>query len=105
MKFKKNDEVVIIAGAHKNKVGKIDRVDSKRNLVWIKDINKVTKHVKPSQGQDGQIKQIEAPIHASNISILVKKATKTSPAVFTKIGYSIKGDKKVRISRRTQKEL
>ncbi|KKB27056.1 LSU ribosomal protein L24p (L26e) [Mycoplasmopsis meleagridis] len=105
MKFKKNDEVVIIAGSHKNKVGKIEKIDNKRNLVWIKDINKVTKHIKPQQGQDGQIKQIEAPIHASNISILVKKATKNSPAVFSKIGYEIKGDKKVRISRRTKKEL
>ncbi|EGV00386.1 50S ribosomal protein L24 [Mycoplasmopsis columbina] len=105
MKFKKNDEVVVIAGAHKNKVGKIERIDHKNNRVYLKDINKVTKHVKPSQGQDGQIKQVEAPIHASNISLIIKKATKTSPAVFSKIGYQIKGDKKVRISRRTKKEL
>lgn len=105
MKFRKNDEVVVIAGKNKDKVGRIDKIDHKRNLVYLAEINKVTKHVKPSQGQDGQITQIVAPIHASNISILIKKATKNSPATFTKIGYKIKGDKKVRISRKTQKEL
>lgn len=105
MKFRKNDEVVVIAGKHKDKVGRIDRIDHKKNLVYLADINKVVKHVKPSQGQDGEIKQIIAPIHASNLSILVKKATKDSPATFTKIGYKLKDDKKVRISRKTQKEL
>ncbi|UUM19190.1 50S ribosomal protein L24 [Mycoplasma sp. 1018B] len=105
MKFKKHDEVIIIAGSHKGKIGTIEKIDTKKNLVWIKDINKVTKHVKPTQGQDGQIKQIEAPIHASNLSILVKKATKNSPAVYSKIGYEFKNDKKIRINRKTKKEL
>ncbi|VEU78036.1 50S ribosomal protein L24 [Mycoplasmopsis columbinasalis] len=105
MKFKKNDEVVIIAGDHRDRVGIIDRIDHKHNRVYIKDINKVTKHIKPSNGQDGRITQVEAPIHVSNIGLLIKKATKTSPAVYSKIGYEFKGEKKVRISRKDKKEL
>lgn len=105
MKFKVNDEVVVIAGAHKGRVAKITKIDHANNKVYLKDLNIVTKHVKPSQGQDGQIKKMEAPIHASNISILMKKATKTSPAVFSKLGYKLQNGKKVRITRKNGKEF
>ncbi|CAL59234.1 50S ribosomal protein L24 [Mycoplasmopsis agalactiae] len=106
IKFKKNDEVIVIAGSHKGKTGRIVKVDINNNTAIVKDINIVTKHVKPGQGNDGSIKKMEAPIHVSNLSILVKKATKTSPAQFSKIGYKFdKDNKKVRILRKTKKEI
>lgn len=106
MKYKKNDEVVVIAGKEKGRVGRITRVDIKNNKVFIKDLNMQTKHKKPTQGQDGSIKKFEGPIDASNISILVKKATKTSAATFSKLGYKINKDgSKVRIIKATKKEL
>ncbi|WP_027120434.1 50S ribosomal protein L24 [Mycoplasmopsis lipofaciens] len=105
VKFRKNDEVVVIAGDNKGQVGRIIRTDLKNNRVFIKDVNMVTKHVKPTQGQDGTIKRTEAPIHVSNIAILVKKATKEKPATFSKVGYKFdKDNKKVRIARKTKKE-
>ncbi|VEU75121.1 50S ribosomal protein L24 [Mycoplasmopsis maculosa] len=107
IKFKKNDEVVVISGSHKGKTGRIVRTDVKTNTAIVKDINVVTKHVKPSQGNsEGSIKKHEAPIHVSNLSILVKKATKNSPAVYSKIGYKLdKDNKKVRVLRKTKKEM
>ncbi|AKA50100.1 50S ribosomal protein L24 [Mycoplasmopsis gallinacea] len=107
VKFKKNDEVIVIAGKEKGKTGRIEKVLHKANKVIIKDLNIVTKHNKPSQqNQDGSISNIEAPIHASNVAILVKKASKDKPAQYSKIGYSLNKDgKKVRIAKKTKKEI
>ncbi|WP_406617479.1 50S ribosomal protein L24 [Mycoplasmopsis adleri] len=107
IKFKKNDEVIIIAGAHKGKTGRIVKTDLNTNTAIVKDVNIVTKHVKPNQGNsEGSIKRHEAPIHISNLSILVKKATKNAPASYSKLGYKINKDgSKVRILRKTKKEF
>ena len=48
MKLKKNDEVVIISGSEKGKTGFITKIDKKNNRVFVKDINKVVRHRKPS---------------------------------------------------------
>ncbi|WP_027334701.1 50S ribosomal protein L24 [Mycoplasmopsis felifaucium] len=106
IKFKKNDEVVVIAGSHKGKTGRIVRTDFKTNTAIVKDVNIVTKHVKPTQGNtEGSIKKHEAPIHISNLSILVKKATKNSPATYSKLGYKLNKDgSKTRVLRKTKKE-
>lgn len=106
IKFKKNDEVIVIAGDYKGKTGRILSTDYKTNTAIVKDINKVTKHVKPQQGMEGSIKQIEAPIHISNLSVLVKKPTRKTPPSYSKIGYKFTADnKKVRILKKTKKEF
>lgn len=106
MKLKINDQVVVIAGSHKGQVGKILKINDKKNTVVVKDINIVTKHVKPSQQKtDGSIERFEAPIHASNVALLLKKATKDKPNVYTKIGYKVVDGKKTRIARKTGKAV
>ncbi|BAW18210.1 50S ribosomal protein L24 [Mycoplasmopsis bovigenitalium] len=104
MKFKVNDEVVVISGSHKWKQGRIIKVDAKNNTVFIKDVNVQTKHQKPTRGGEGAIKKQEGPIHASNVAVMAKKGTKTSAPVVSKIGYSIKDGKKTRIIKKTNKE-
>ncbi|WP_199267017.1 50S ribosomal protein L24 [Mycoplasma sp. NEAQ87857] len=106
IKFKKNDEVIVIAGKEKGKIGRIEKVLHKENRVIVKDLNIVVKHNKPTQqNQDGSKTEIEAPIHASNVAYLVKKAAKNSPAEFSKLGYMNKDGKKVRVVRKTKKEI
>ncbi|WP_406613878.1 50S ribosomal protein L24 [Mycoplasma corogypsi] len=107
MKLKKNDEVIVIAGKEKGKIGTIEKVLAKENRVIIKGLNIVTKHNKPTQqNHDGSITEIEAPIHASNVAYLVKKATKTASATYSKLGYTTNKDgKKVRVVRKTKKEI
>ncbi|UUD35989.1 50S ribosomal protein L24 [Mycoplasmopsis citelli] len=107
VKFKKNDEVIVIAGKEKGKVGTILKVLHDKNAVVVKDLNIVTKHNKPSQqNQDGTITTKEAPIHASNVAYLIKKETKDKPAQYSKLGYKINKDgKKVRVARKTKKEI
>ncbi|MGP1451471.1 MAG: 50S ribosomal protein L24 [Metamycoplasmataceae bacterium] len=107
IKLRKNDEVIVIAGKEKGKIGRIVSLNHKANTVIIKDINKVTKHKKPSQTDtEGGIKEVEAPINASNIAFLVKKGTKSTPATYTKIGTKVnKNGTKARLARKTKKEI
>ncbi|MCT4469417.1 50S ribosomal protein L24 [Mycoplasma sp. HS2188] len=105
MKFKKNDEVIVIAGSHKWEQGRIVRVDAKNNTVYIKDVNMQIKHKKPSQASEGSIKKQEGPIHASNVAVVAKKGTKTSAPVYSRIGYQVaKNGQKTRIIKKTNKE-
>ncbi|MCY2952729.1 MAG: 50S ribosomal protein L24 [Planctomycetota bacterium] len=62
------DTVVIIAGRDKGKTGRVLRVLTAKDRVVIEGINRVWKHVRPSQRspQGGRI-QKDAPIHMSNV--------------------------------------
>jgi large subunit ribosomal protein L24 len=62
------DTVVIIAGRDKGKTGRILRVLTSKDRVVVEGINRVWKHVRPSQRnpQGGRI-QKDAPIHMSNV--------------------------------------
>ena len=73
MKIKKGDTVKVIAGKDNGKEGKVLAVNAKDNTVVVENINKVTKHSKPSAAnQQGGIITKEAPIDASNVMLVVK---------------------------------
>jgi len=59
---------VVITGADKGKQGKVLRVLTDKDRVIVEGINRVWKHVRPSQRypQGGRI-QKDAPIHLSNV--------------------------------------
>ena len=69
--IKSGDQVIVIAGADKGKVGKVLRVLTDKDRVVVEGINRVWKHVRPSQRnpQGGRI-QKDAPIHVSNVQIV-----------------------------------
>nr|YP_010537617.1 ribosomal protein L24 [Tenuicylindrus belgicus]UYC31534.1 ribosomal protein L24 [Tenuicylindrus belgicus] len=65
------DNVQIISGFYKDKTGEVLKIFSQTGKVIIKGINLKFKHIKPNQkGAVGEIKQMEAPIHHSNVKIL-----------------------------------
>lgn len=73
--FKIGDVVTIISGSHKNKEGEIIKLYSKSGKILIKGINFKIRHVKPIKENDiGEIKQIEAPIHHSNVKLKINKS-------------------------------
>ena len=76
-KFRRDDEVVVIAGKDKGRRSKIVKVLSSGKLI-VKDVNIVKKHVKPNPAQNvpGSIVSKEAPIEASNVSIWNLKSEK-----------------------------
>lgn len=67
---KNGDTVKIISGKYKGQIGEITKILRKKNQVIIKNINLKTKHIRPNQKEDsGQIVNIEAPIHSSNVML------------------------------------
>ena len=70
MHVKIGDNVKIISGVNKNKVGKIIKIYNNSEKILVKGINFKFKHVKPAtENEIGEIKQFEAPIHHSNVKI------------------------------------
>lgn len=68
---KVGDEVKIISGSYKNSIGEIKNINKKTGKVIVKGINFKFKHIKPRTENDvGEIKQLEAPIHHSNVKLL-----------------------------------
>lgn len=105
MKLKKNDEVLVISGSEKGKTGFITKIDKKKNRVFIKDVNMVVRHRKPSQqNTEGSIESKEASIHVSNVALKSKESKKGSP-IATRVGYKFDKDKKIRIDKKTGKEI
>lgn len=101
MKIKKNDNVIVIAGKDKGKSGKVIKVIPSADKVVVESINIKKKHMRPRKsGQKGQIVEIAAPIHVSNVMIKDPKTGKPS-----KIGIKIVGDKRVRISKKSGEEI
>ena len=95
MKIKKGDTVRVIAGKDKGKEGKVLSVSLKDSTVVVEGINMVTKHTKPSAAnQNGGIIQKEAPLHVSNVMLVVD-------GTVTRVGFKMDGDKKVRFAKTT----
>ncbi|MEF9921754.1 MAG: 50S ribosomal protein L24 [Anaerovoracaceae bacterium] len=100
MRIKKDDTVVVITGKDKGKTGKVMKAMPKENKVIIEGVNVQTKHQKQTRTEKSEIKHIEGPIDASNVMYYDTKAKEAS-----KLGYEIKNDKKVRVSRKTGKVI
>lgn len=67
---KVGDQVTIISGFYKNETGEILQVNRKTGKVIVQGINLKCKHAKPTtENEIGQIKQVEAPIHHSNVKV------------------------------------
>ena len=66
--IKTGDQVMVTTGADKGQTGRVLRVLTGRDRVVVEGINRVWKHVRPSQRnpQGGRI-QKDAPIHISNV--------------------------------------
>ncbi len=70
---KVGDQVVIISGFYKNKIGEVLKVNKQTGKIIVQGINFKFKHVKPNSiNEIGEIKQMEAPIHHSNVKLNLK---------------------------------
>nr|MDA3810949.1 50S ribosomal protein L24 [Spirochaetaceae bacterium] len=88
-KLKKGDQVTLIAGKDKGKTGTILKVDRVNGRVLIDGLNIVKKTIKPKgQGEKGNIVEIEASVHISNVMIICSKCGPT------KVGVRMDGNNK-----------
>lgn len=84
LKFKKGDEVKVIAGAHKGKTAKVVQAFPSKGSVTLEGIGIAKRKVKPSQiNPKGGTKEIHVPIDASKVA-LVSGAKAAKPAKTTK---------------------
>ena len=87
-KLKTGDKVVVVSGSNKGKEGKI--------------VNIVKKHLKPKNNNgNGEIIEVEAPIHGSNVMLLDPKTKKPTKV---KVEKDSKG-KKIRISKKSNEKI
>ena len=76
--LKKDDQVEVITGKDKGRVGKVLRILKDKNKVIVERINMIKRHTKPNEmNQQGQIVEKEAPMHVSNVQIICSECTKT----------------------------
>jgi large subunit ribosomal protein L24 len=69
------DNVQIISGFDKNKTGEVIKIYRNTGKILVKGINYKFKHIKPNTDNEvGEIKQIEAPIHHSNVKLNVTES-------------------------------
>ena len=101
MKIKKNDQVQVIAGKDRGKRGTVLAVLPARDRVIVEGINIHKKHVKSkTQGKPGERIEIPASLHVSNVMVVDPGSNKP-----TRIGYQVTATQKIRIAKRTGKEL
>ena len=96
--IRKGDEVIVLAGDDKGRKGKVLKVLVAKQRALVEGVNMVSKSMKPSakNPQGGIVKQ-EAPIHVSNLSLIVPKSGKA-----TRIGMKKTDDgKKVRVAKKS----
>ena len=104
MKIKKGDTVLVIAGKDKGAKGKVIQSYPAENRVLVEGVNRIKKHTRITQNQrgaqSGGIITQEAAIHVSNVMLI------DSDGKPTRVGKKTTEDgKRVRISRRTGKEI
>jgi len=101
MKIKKGDQVLVISGKYRGKKGKVIRALPKKEKIVVEGVNIVKKHVRPRRaGEKGQIVQMPAPLHVSNVKLICPHCKKA-----TRVGYKIEGEKKYRICKKCKREI
>jgi large subunit ribosomal protein L24 len=107
MRIKKGDRVLVIAGKDKGATGRVIEAFPKDDKVIVEGVNRVKKHTKVGQtargAKTGGIVTTEAPVHVSNVMLVVEKDGKR---IGTRIGFRIDEDgTKVRVAKATGEDI
>jgi len=100
--IRKNDEVKVIAGRDKGKVGRVLEVEPRLRRLYVEHVNMIKRHTRPNPGKQirGGILEKEGPIHVSNVALVC------SECGATRIEHrAMAGGKKVRICAKCEKSL
>jgi large subunit ribosomal protein L24 len=120
LNIRKGDVVRVVAGKDKGAEGKVIAVLPEKQRVIVEGVNRIKRHTKVVQqggrgGTTGGIVTQEAPIHVSNVMLLVEVDGKKVP---TRIGFrrdevtkrrpdgsTYAAHRSVRIAKRTGEEI
>ncbi len=89
-KIKQGDEVIVIVGKDKGKLGRVQKILDNSKVV-VEGINRVKKHQRgnPNLGVSGGIVDKDMPIHISNVAVYNPKTKKAD-----RIGFKFLEDGK-----------
>ena len=90
------DEVIVISGAHKGRVGSVLRVLPEEQRVVVSGVALGVKAVKPSAKNDGGLLTAERSLHVSKVALFDPEIKKG-----VKIKFMISDEKKIRVSKKT----
>ena len=93
--IKKNDQVYILAGKERGKIGKVLRVFRDRDRAIVEGLNFIQKHTRanPQRNVKGGILPKESSIQLSNLMVICKRCNKR-----TRVAHSTMQDgRKVRV--------
>ena len=100
MKLHKEDEVSVLQGRDKGKKGKIEKIISKKNQLFISGVNLYKKHVKKSGNKAGGIFQVMKPLDVSKVVLICPKCN-----LPTKPEFKIGENQKKRICKKCKQEI
>ena len=107
LKIRQDDTVRIITGKDKGKTGRVLRVDPRKDKVYVEGANIVKRHMRPRTLRDtqraqelGGIVEMEGPIHLSNVMLVDPSSGEP-----TRVGIKRDGGKRVRVAKRSGKEI
>ena len=90
MKIKKGDRVIVVSGKDKGVTGKVIEAYPDTQRVLVEGVNRIKKHTKVGQStrgaKTGGIVTQEAPVHVSNVMLLVEVDGKK---VGSRVGYRV----------------
>jgi len=102
MYIRKGDVVQVLSGDDKGKIATVLRVDRTAKKVVVEGVNRVYKHVRPSQrNPKGGRLQLEMPIFASKVLLVNPDLNR---GVRINVKFNNAGDK-VRVCRKTGREI
>ena len=97
MHVKKGDNVKVLSGSERGKVGRILFVNPSKLTAVVESVNMITRHIKRSQEHPNGTKlSTEAPIHVSKLQLIDPKTGKP-----TRIGRTKTEQGWVRVSKRS----
>lgn len=100
-KIKKGDTVKVMQGKDRGKTAKVASVFPEEGRLIVEGLNLKKRHLRPRKaGQKGEIIQIPAPMHISNVEIVCSSCGKA-----TRVGYRLVENGKVRICRKCKADL
>lgn len=91
---------MVMTGKDRGVSGVVQKALPSKDMVVVEGVNIKKKHARPLQGGQGQLIEITAPIHVSNVMIIDPKTKKPSRISKKKVG-----EKFVRVATKSQQAL
>lgn len=100
--IKKDDKIKVLTGKDRGKIGKVLKVDRKKQRILVENVNITKRHTRPSaQNRQGGIVEIEAPLNSSNVMLMCSKCVKPVRIKMLRLDDG----KKVRVCRKCNEQI